>query len=143
VLAVLATARRARRADTTRLGEMRVVRGPKSQHGVLARHDTIGLLRLTVSCLTVFVSCRGGRPIWTSIPGKHQQIGPAARLYINPDWRVGEIASRETRTGIGSDAWLRTPDLLAGTQAKQSVFEDAPHDRVCVRVFIGMSVRVL
>jgi hypothetical protein len=53
---------RASRAGTTRVGEVRVVHGPRSWHVVLARHDTASLsCQLVscqiVSCLVVFVSC--------------------------------------------------------------------------------------
>jgi hypothetical protein len=55
-----APARRASRATEPtrhRLSEVRVVRGPRSRHGVLARHDTTNVSCLVGSCQ--FVSCLG------------------------------------------------------------------------------------
>jgi hypothetical protein len=56
-------ASRVGRAGTTRLSDVRVVHGPGSWHGVLARHSTTNLSCRSVSCqvvscLGVFVSCR-------------------------------------------------------------------------------------
>jgi hypothetical protein len=56
-------ASRVGRAGTTRLSDVRVVHGPGSRHGVLARHGTTNLSCRSVSCqfvscLGVFVPCR-------------------------------------------------------------------------------------
>jgi hypothetical protein len=73
-----------RRASTTRLNDVRVMRGPRSRHGVLARHGTTTLscpvvpCRI-VSCLAVSMPCRAGRPIWTSIVGRSSDLTTVTR----------------------------------------------------------------
>jgi hypothetical protein len=62
----------ASRTGTTQLIKVHVVHVQRSQHDVLARHGTASLSCQIVSChivscQIVFVSCRVGRPSWTSI----------------------------------------------------------------------------
>jgi hypothetical protein len=76
------------RAGTTRLSEVRVVRGPRSRHGVMARHGTTTLSCSVVSCrivscLAVSVPCRAGQPIWTSITmAQPRRVAMAARVGL-------------------------------------------------------------
>jgi hypothetical protein len=65
-------ASRVGRVGTTRLSDVRVVHGPGSRHGVLARHGTTNLSCRSVSCqvvscLGVFVPRHVVRPSWSSI----------------------------------------------------------------------------
>jgi hypothetical protein len=114
---VLVRASRASRAGTTRVGEVRVVHGPRSWHVVLARHDTASLSCplvswQIVSCLVVFVSCSVVRPIWTSIALTHQRreggrgVGagpPLSSAATNTLLRGGVLPQARFKEGGGAE----------------------------------------
>jgi hypothetical protein len=97
-------ASRVGRAGTTRLSDVRVVHGPGSRHGVLARHSTTNLSCRSVSCqvvscLGVLVPCRVVRPSWTSVStGGHRRHSGRCAAAPMPHLPRGYTISKSSST---------------------------------------------